>query len=238
MDQDVSQRRCVRVFLDAFVATLLVLAAAFFFMVMIFFPSMVELKKPKDRGPRRIRKQSLHKSIAHSPRLVSVPRSDSSVVRHRVEDLRKVLADVGIRSRRMDERTVRILEGVEFAPALEMLDDIVTEGAFKAGARCVFHGSIKAKGDVVIGEGVVIDGSLISLGDICIEDEVVIGGLVHSEGRAKLGEKVFVGLDLVAGGDVEIYDRSEVSGNILTRGPIRFLEHPKVELPKAIDDIG
>lgn len=216
----------------------MVLVVALFFMVMIFFPSLVELKKPKDRGPRKIRKSSLQKSIVHSPRLVSVPRSDLSGVRHRVEDLQKILADAGIRSRRIDERTVRILEGVEFEPALEILDDIVIEGAFKAGAKCVFHGSIKAKGNVVVGESVVIDGSLVSLGDTCIEDEVVIGGLVHSEGRARLGEKVFVGLDLVAGGDVEIYDKSEVSRNILTRGTIRVLEHPKVELPKAIDDIG
>lgn len=205
---------------------------------MIFLPSVVELKKPKDGGPRKIPKSSLKKSTLHSPRLVSVRGSDSSGVRHRVKDLQKVLADAGIRSHRMDERTVRILEGVELERALEIFDDIIVEGDFEAGAKCVFHGSIKAKGHALVGESVIIDGNLISLGDTRIEDEAVIGGLVHSEGSARLGEKVFVGLDLVAGGDVELYDRSEVSGSIVTRGAVRVLGHPEVELPKTIDDIG
>ncbi len=217
---------------------MLVLVVALFFIVMFFFPSVVELKKPKDRGPRRIPRLSLRKSIAHGPRLISAPRSNSSGVRYRIEDLQKILADAKIRSRRLDERTVRILEGVEFEPALEIMDDIIIEGALKIGAKCVFHGSVKAKGNMFVGPSVVIDGSLISLGDVCIEDEVVIGGLVHSEGRVRLGEKAFVGLDLVAGSDIELYNRSEVNGSIITPGTTKILEHPKVELPKAIDDIG
>jgi len=224
--------------LDSNALFVMIIISAFGFIVMVFLPSIIELKKPRDKGPRRIRKSSLQESVARTPKLVPVQRAGSCTSKLESGDLQEILMASGVKSRRVNKNTVRILEGVEFEPGVEITDNIVVNGALKAGARCVFHGSVKAAEKAVIGDCVVIRGNLISLGDIHLGDDVVVAGSVHSEGSAKLGEKVFVGLTLVAGGDVEVYESSEVSGSILTRGTIKVLRCPRVDLPQALDEIG
>lgn len=223
--------------LDTFTVMLLVLILAFGFIVVVFLPSIIETKRPKDRGPRRIRRSSLRESVMQSPEVVSIPKGDQSDSNENSRNLQAMLKEAGVKYRMIGRNTVRILEGITFRAGSEVWDNLVIEGAFNAGARCVFHASIKSKGNAIIGDCVVIKGNMVSTGDVCIGDEVVVGGSVHSEGSVRLGEKVFVGLAVVAMGDVEAYRNSEVKRNILARGVIRMLEAPNVDLPSSLDKI-
>jgi len=42
---------------------------------------------------------------------------------------------------------------------------------------------------------------------------------------------------VVAEGDVERYENSEVKKNILTHGVIKVLKYPKLDLPSTLEDI-
>jgi predicted acyltransferase (DUF342 family) len=148
------------------------------------------------------------------------------------------LNETGVKSIRIGKDTVRIFGDFVFPPRSEVQDNVVIEGAVKIGDHCVFHQSVKAKGNASVGNLVVIKGNLVSNGDVKLLDEVVIGGSLHSDGSVTIGEKVFVSLSVVAIGDVELYQNSEVKNNILTRGAIKVLRPPKVDLPSSLDEIG
>jgi len=217
---------------------LLLLVAALVFIVLVFSPLVIELKKPRDRGPRRILRTPFERRIRSNsgkpvtvgPDLVNDPNFAG--------DLEAILNNAGVKATRIGNDTIRISSSIVLAPHVKVSDNLVIEGALKIGEHCVFHRSIKAKGEVLVGNGVVIDGNLVSEGNVTIMDQVVIGGAVHSEGSVKIGESVFIALSVVANGDVELHDNSEVKKNILTRGIIKTLRHPRVDLPPTIDEIG
>ena len=223
--------------IGTFETMLLVMFVAVGFIVVVFLPSMIETKRPKDKGPRKVLRSLHRKTEVRRPSQIVVPRPDSRSAGQNLKDLQQVLCEAGVSCRRIGVNIVRILEGVEFAPNSEIMETIVVEGSMKAETRCVFHGSVKAKGNAVIGDGVVIEGNLIALGDVDLGDNVVVGGSVHSEGRAKLGRKTHIGVAVVAAGDVEIHEDSEISKQILAGTTVKVLRHPKVELPPNLDEI-
>jgi len=224
-------------FLDPLILMLLLITAALGFVAFVFLPAAIEILKPRDKGPRRILKTPFQKMMRHGPRLALTPKP-ASVNKNTSKDLQDILRDIGIKTRRIGNDTIRILGGVAIPPNLEIADNVVVEGSLVVGDQCVFHGSVKANGSVFIGLGVVIKGNLISKGNVNIQDEAVVGGSVHAGGLVRLGEKVFIGLSVVADGDVELYENSEVKKNILTPGVIKVLKHPQLDYPSTIEDIG
>jgi len=224
--------------LDPFLLILIILIAALTFIVLALAPLVIELKMPRDKGPRQILKKSLDRRIrSRYEKPVTIGQcspSNSNMLRN----LQDVLDQADVRAIRIGKDTTRIFGNVVFSPCLEASDNILVEGTLSVGDYCVFHRSVKAKGNVHIGNGVTVKGNLISEGDLTILDETVIGGSVHSEGSVKIGEKVFIASSVVAVGDVELYENSEVKKNILTRGVIKVVRHPKVDLPSTIDEIG
>jgi len=224
-------------FLDPFLLTLLLLTAALGFVVFVFLPSIIEIKKPTDRGPRRIFRTPLQKIMRYVSK-TTLPSKLDSADKSASKDLQGFLKEVGVKSSRIGKDTIRILSDVAFPPSLEILDNIVVDGALTVGDRCVFQGSVKTKGNVFIGNYVVMRGNLVSKGNVDVQDEAVIGGSVHSEGSVKLGEKVYIGLSVVADGDVELYENSEVKKNIITQGVIKVLRYPQLDFPTTIEDIG
>ena len=223
--------------IDTLETMLMVMFVAVGFIIMVFLPSIIEIKKPKDKGPRRVLRSLHQKPEVRRPRQIGVPRPDSLRAGQNSKDLQQILSEAGVSCRRIGKNIVRILEGVEFVPNSEIMETIVVEGSMKAGTKCVFHGSVKAKGNAVIGDGVVIEGNLIALGNVRVGDDVVVGGSVHSEGRVTLGENVHVGVAVVAVEDVEIREDSEVNKQILTGTTVKILRHPRLELPATLDNI-
>ena len=224
--------------LDPLLLMLFLLIAAFGFAVLVFSPFIIELKKPRDKGPRKIPKTPLEKeirSIGRKP--VNIGLSPAECSDH-ARNLQHILSKAGVKTIRIGKDTIRVFGDITFAPRFEVADNLVVEGALRVGDNCVLHRSVKAKGNAFIGNHVVIKGNLVSEGDVTILDDVVVGGSVHSEGSVTIGENVFVALSVVAAGNVELFENSEVKRNILTRGVIKVLRHPRVDLPSSIDDIG
>jgi len=224
--------------LDPLLLMMFLLIAAFGFAVLVFSPLIIELKKPRDKGPRRIPKTPLEReirSISRKPADISLSPAECS---DHARNLQHILSEAGVKTTRIGKDTIRIFGDIAFAPHSEVSDNLVVEGALSVGDDCVFHRSVKAKGNAFIGNRVVIKENLVSEGDVTVLGEAVIGGSVHSEGSVKIGENVFVALSVVAIGNVELFENSEVKRNILTRGVIKVLRHPRVDLPSSIDDIG
>ncbi len=224
--------------LDPPLLMILLLVACSGFVVLVFSPLIIELKKPKDKGPRKISRMPLEKRLRRSSKMSASINSNETGRTDHSGNLQDVLSEAGAKYNRIGKDTVRIFGDFVFRPRSEVPDNVVIEGALKIGDQCVFHRSVKAKGNVFVGNRVVIKGSLVSTGDVTLLDEVVIGGSVHSEGSATIGENVFVSLSVVAVGNVELYENSEVKNNILTRGAIKVLRPPRVDLPSSIDEIG
>jgi len=225
-------------FLDPFLLTLLLSIAALGFIAFLFLPSIIEMIKPRDKGPRRILRTPLQRIMRHGSISASTLKPYSVDNSSTSKDLQDVLKEAGVKTSCIGMDTLRILGDVAFPPNLQISDNIVVEGALNVGDGCVFDGSVKAKGNVSIGNRVVVRGNLVSKGNVDIKDEAVIGGSVHSEGSVRLGEKVFVGLSVVADGDVELYENSEVEKNILAHGVIKVLRYPKLDFPSTVEDIG
>ena len=224
--------------LDPLLLIMLLLIAALSFVALVFSPFLIELKRPRDKGPRRILKTSLEGRIRSIGKMPVTAKSGEAEYSNGGEDLQEVLDKAGVRAIRIGRDTWRILGDISFPPHLKVPDNIVVEGSLKVGDDCVFHRSLKARGNVFIGNRVVIKGNLLSEENVTMLDEVVIGGSVHSEGSVTMGEKAYVSLSVVAVGNVTLFENSEVKNNILTHGAIKVLKYPKVDLPSSIDEIG
>ncbi len=223
--------------LDPFLLMLFLLIAALAFVVLVFSPLVIELKKPRDKGPRRIFRMPFERRIRGSGKKSIMIGPNSTNSSSTEKDLEEILNKAGAKAAKIGKDITRIFGDVVFSPRFEVSDNIVIEGALTVGDSCVFHRSIKAKGNLHIGSNVVVKGNVVSEGNVTILDDVVIGGSVHSEGSVRIGENVFIALSVVALGDVELHENSEVKKNILTRGVIKMLRHPKVELPPDLDEI-
>ena len=224
--------------LDPILLITLLLIGTLVFAVSIFSPFLIELKRPRDKGPRRIFRTPLDVRIRSMGKMPATAKSDEAVVFDGGEDLEEALIKAGVKVIRISKDTLRILGDISFPPPLEVSDNIVVEGTLRVGDNCVFHRSVKARNNVFIGNRVVIKGNLLSEQNVTLLDEVVIGGSVHSEGSVTIGEKAYVSLSVVAVGNVTLFENSEVKNNIITRGAIKVLRHPKVDLPSSIDEIG
>jgi len=224
--------------IDPFVLVLLLLIAVLAFVLLVFSPLIIELRKPRDNGPRRIFSMPFERRMRTSPTKPIRIGPDLAGRSNIVKNLYDVLNAAGVKAVPIGTDTVRIFGDVVFSPHVEASDNIVAEGTLSMGDFCVCHRSIKAKGNLHVGNGVIVKGNVVSEANVTILDDAVIGGSVHSEGSVKIGENVFIALSVVASGDVELHENSEVKKNILTRGVIKVLRHPRVDLPSTIDEIG
>lgn len=218
--------------LDSFLLMLLMVILSLGGVILLFLPSIIEIRKPRDKGPRKILRKPLRESLRCTP-LILTSQQDSTYSR----SFSQVVLKTGVRAQRIGNNTIRIFGDVTLPPKHEFSDNVVVHGALTVGDYCVFHGSIKAEGNVSIGNCVVISGNLVSKLNVEIMDDAIVAGSLHADGSVRLGERVFVGSAVVAGADVELYENSEVKRNILTNGVIRMLRSPRVDWSSALEDI-
>lgn len=212
---------------------LLLLATASGFAAFTFLPSVLEILKPKDKGPRKILRRPLHDSIRHPSKLRSRLDSKSIDYREISEDLKAALKDADVKYQRIGRNTVRVLGDLKLKANLKILENLVVRGGLVVEEHCVFHGSIKTYGNVSLGNSVIVEGNLLSKRNIDLKECAVIAGSVHTDGSVRIGEKVYVGLSVVAEGDVELFENSEVK-NIMTRGSIKVLPPKRLDLPLSM----
>jgi len=226
--------------LDPFLLMLFMLILSLGGVVLFFLPSIIEIKKPRDDGPRRILRRPLQTLMRSGSVSTFASKRSHAQSGHGSKELIDLCKEAGVKAQRIGRDTVRFLGDIAVPFGFEISENIVVEGALIICEGCVLHGSAKAYGDVLVGDSVVVNGNLVSKLNVRIMDDVVIRGSVHAEGFVRLGERVFVGLSVVAGGDVELFENSEVKNNILGSGcgVIRVLRCPKVNYPPTIQDIG
>lgn len=226
--------------LDPFLLMLFMLILSLGSVVLWFLPSIIEIRKPRDNGPRRILRKSLQRSMRSGSLATFALKRPCAQTGRGLKELMDLCEEADVQAQCIGHDSVRFLGDVAVPCGFEVSQNIVVEGALIVCEGSVLHGSAKAYGDVLVEDSVVIHGNLVSKLNVRIMDDVVIGGSVHAEGFVRLGERVFVGLSVVAGGDVELFENCEVKKNILGSGcgVIKVLRCPKVNYPPAVQDIG
>jgi len=177
----------------------LLLLVLFGVIAVLFLPSLLEIKKPRDKGPRKLEETDLQQIVESS----QVP-DDAEVCR-------------------LNEPLIRLTGDKEIPAGSEIKENVVVEGSLTIGDRCKFLRSAKASGNMMVGTDVFIGENLVAGGMVNLERGTVVNGSIDARGSVKLGENVSVGCSVVAGGDVELQENSKVRRSIFANGCIRVV---------------
>jgi hypothetical protein len=190
--------------------TPLLILALCLLIVIFFLPALLELRKPKDAGPRKIVGIAMER-IPRCSHTSAKPLKLSQVVKEHVpESLIHALNNLEgkeISEPRVD--VIRLAGEVELPSDIEMKENLVVDGSLRIGNRCRFHRSVKVSKDVHVGSDVIIEGNLIAGGSMELGNGSVVNGLVDSRGPVVLGRNVSVRRSLTSGVDVELHKTPE-----------------------------
>ena len=197
------------------------------FTVFLFLPAILELKQPRNHGPRRILESEREKNLqkVDSMELLEPP---LLVKEYIPESLQRILTSLnGKKISKIGKDTIEIIGDVELPSGIEVLENIVIEGCLTIRDECRFHGSVQASEDVIIGCNVIVEKDLVSGKDVIIDRETVINGSLNAKGSVHLGPNALVGLSLTSGGNVELCEGSRVAKNIFSHGFVTSCESLK-----------
>jgi len=191
------------------------------FIFVLFLPALLELRKPKDAGPRKIAGVAMEKIPRRTPESGKPPKLSQVVREYVPESLIQALDNLdGKEISKPCADTIRLVGEVEFPSDVEIRENLVVVGALRIGDRCRFRRSVKVSKDVQIGSEVTIEGNLVAGGSLRLGDGSVVNGLVDSGGSVVLGLNVSIGLSLTSIGDVELHENAKVEKGIVSRGRI------------------
>jgi cytoskeletal protein CcmA (bactofilin family) len=196
--------------------------------LLLLAPTIIEIKKPKDKGPRKIAEGTPKKPeeygyqpAKNSKRLSTFPKQGLP------KNLRQILKELeGKKILTIGTDAVKIKGDVKFPSDIEIQKTIVVEGSLTLGERCLFGGSLKASKNITVNNEVIIKGDLVTDGSAHIGANVLIEGSVHARDYVQLGKSTFVGGSVVAGGNVELHQNAKVAKNILSGGEILVRASP------------
>jgi len=198
----------VVMFDDAFVLLLVLLTVLVGFVFVLFVPSLWEMRKPKDKGPRKVRDATLERLGVKARRLSG--------------DFVRLKGDLTLPNDFVFEESV-IVDGCltvgnrcHFGKSLKVLGDVTV------GFGVVINENLVAEGDIDVQDEAVIGGSIDARGDVRLSEKVYVGGSVVSTGDVELFENCEVAGGVLAG----------------ERGAVRVLKVPKLEFPSGIEDVG
>lgn len=195
----------------------------------------MELKNPKDKGPRKIPETGVER-VVERRRTDAHPKMRPVIKEYVPQGLRRTLTNLeGKRISKPNADTIQIGDDVRLSSDIEIKENLVVEGSLTIGDRCRFHRGVKVSKDVEIGSDVVVEENLIVGGIANIGRDTVINGSVDAKGSVCLGKNVYVGLSLISGGDVELHENARVAKNILCRGYIRVLPSQESKKHKPIE---
>jgi len=176
---------------DALFLLLVLLFVLVGFVFVLFVPSLWEIKKPRDKGPRRVKDVTLEKLGVKVRRLSG--------------DFVRLLSDLSLPDGFEFEENV-VAEGClyvgdrcHFGKSLKVLGDVavgfgvvidenlVVEGNVNVLDEVVIGGSVDARGDVRLGEKVFVGGSVVSGGYVeLFENCEVVAGVFPSRGAVRV----------------------------------------------------
>jgi predicted acyltransferase (DUF342 family) len=193
---------------DALVLLLILLFVLMGFVFVLFIPSLWEIRKPRDKGPRRVNDATLKKLG------VKVRRLNGDFVR--------LLGDLSLpdgfefEENVMVEGYLHIGNRCHFGKSVKVLGDVVV------GCGVVIDENLVVEGKVNVLDEAVIGGSVDARGDVRLGEKVFVGGAVASGGDIELFENCEVVGGVMAG----------------EQGAVKVLKMPRVEFPSTIEDVG
>jgi len=200
------------------------------FTAFLFLPSILELKRPRNHGPRRILESVEERGTRIEVNSLEPSELPTPVKDYIPENLQRILVSLnGKKISRIGADTIKIVGDVEFPSGIETLENIMVEGCLTIGDECHFHGSVQASEDVTIGCNVTVEKNLVSGGDVVVDRNTVINGSLNAKGSVSLGPNALVGLSLFSGGNVELSQGAKVAKNITSSGFIISHETQKLQ---------
>ena len=193
---------------DAFVLLLTLLLVFVGFVFVLFVPSFLEVRKPKDKGPRRVRDSTLDRLGVKVQRL-----SDNGL---RLRGDLKLPSGLEFEENVIVEGSATISARCHFGKGLKIQGDVTV------GNGVVIDENLIVDGDVNVLDEAIIGGSISAAGKVKLGEKVYVGGSVVSDGNVELFEN-----SEVVGGIL--------SGKY---GTIKVKKVLGVEFPASIDDVG
>lgn len=193
---------------EALVLLLAMLCVLAGFVCVLFVPSLWEIRKPKDKGPRRVRDETLERLGVKVRRLSG--------------DFMRLKGDLTLpegfefEENVVVEGCLRVGDRCHFGGSLKVLGDVAV------GCGVIVDGNLVVEGNVNVLDDVVIGGSIDARGDIRLSEKVYVGGSVVSGSSVELFENCEVVGGVLAG----------------ERGAVRVLKVPRIEFPVGIEDVG
>ena len=126
-----------------------------------FIPSIIEIFKRKDEGPREVPEQTTYEE----PPDIEISRLE----RARGNARAKATGDV-----------IRITGNVSIPDETEIRNHLMVQGNLKIGKKTHIYGSIKAFGDIEIDESSIVEGHVLSEGEVTVGRNCVVKGIVDS----------------------------------------------------------
>jgi len=159
---------------DALVLLLTFLFVLVGFVFVLFVPSLWEIKKPKDKGPRRVEDATLEKLG------VKVRRLSGDFIRL-LGDL-TLPDDLNFEENMVIEGCLRVGNRCHFGKSLKVLGDVTI------GFGVVIDENLLVDGDVNVMDDAVIGGSVDASSNVRLGEKVYVGGAVAAGGYIELFE--------------------------------------------------
>jgi len=159
---------------DALVLLLMFLFVLVGFVFVLFVPSLWEIKKPKDKGPRRVEDATLERLGVKVRRLSG--------------DFVRLLGDLSLpdgfefEENVVVEGCLRVGDRCHFCKSLKVLGDVTFGFGTVVDENLVVEGNVNVMDDGVIG------GSVDARGDVRLGEKVHVGGVVAAGGCIELFE--------------------------------------------------
>lgn len=197
----------------------LLILLPFLLLIIPFIPSIIEIFKKKDKGPREVPEQTIYEE----PPELEISRLE----RARGDARAKVTGDI-----------IRITGNVSIPDETEIRNHLMVQGNLKIGKKTHIYGSIKAFGDIDIDESSVIDGHVLSEGEVTIGCNCVVKGIVDSLKDIILKENAVVEAvstekTVKIGPNAKI-NRRILSGASIVTFPQEIKEGESVKLEEAV----
>jgi len=176
--------------------------------VILFLPSLLEIWKPKDSGPRKIREKTLEQLG------VKVHKVNDEIVR--VQGDLNLPSDFKFEENLVVKGSLNAGDGCHFSRSLKV------SGIVTLGCAVLVGENLIVEGDVKINDEAVISGSINAGGSVKLGEKTYVGGSVVAGGNVELFENCEVVNGILCG----------------KSGAVKVLKVPSVEFPSSIEDVG
>lgn len=193
---------------DQLLLLVLLLLSLVGFVLALFLPSLLEIWKPKDNGPRRMQERTLEQFG------VKVHRANNEIVR--VQGDLRLPNDFKFKENLVVKGSLNAGNGCHFSRSVKVSGNVIL------GVAVLLDENLVVEGDVKVGDDAAIGGSIDAGGSVKLGEKTFVGGSVVAGGNVELFENCEVVNGVLCG----------------KSGAVKVLKMPSVEFPSSIQDVG